>query len=116
MSGGLIAPVDVLSAFHDEVKNFAVTTTIVINDLTGSDSNQTMHSVQVVRASLPVAWVTALAGDLSALLQTSISLCPSWRNFSWKNGSKKNKSWQFKKIKTLHYIFKNQVTKNLEHL
>lgn len=46
---------DVLPAFHDEVKKSAVTTTVVINDLTGSDSNQTIDSAQLVRASLPVA-------------------------------------------------------------
>lgn len=44
MPGGWIAPVDVLPAFHDEVKKSVVTTTVVINDLTGSDSNQTIDS------------------------------------------------------------------------
>lgn len=47
---------DGLLAFHDEVKKLAVTTTVMINDLTGSDSNQTVVSgVQLDCASLPVA-------------------------------------------------------------
>lgn len=84
MPGGWIAPVDVLPAFHDEVKKFAATTTVVINDLTGSDSNQTIDSgVQLARVSVPVASVTSLAGDPSAS-PIDNSLCPSWRNFSWK--------------------------------
>lgn len=67
---------DVLLVVHDEVKKFAVTTTVVINDLTGSDSNQTIGSAQLVRASLPVTRVAALPGDLSAST-ANISLCPS---------------------------------------
>lgn len=58
---------DGLPAFHDEVKKLAVTTTVMINDPTGSDSNQTVVSgVQFDCASLPVAWIMTLAGDLSA--------------------------------------------------
>lgn len=57
LPGGWIAPVDGLPAFHDEVKKLAVTTTVMINDPTGSDSNQNVVSgVQLDYTSLPVAW------------------------------------------------------------
>jgi len=47
--------VDGLPDFHDEVKKLAVTTTVMINDPTVSDSNQTIVSrVQPDCASLPV--------------------------------------------------------------
>lgn len=103
MPGGWIAAVDVLPAFHDEVKNLAVTTTVVINDLTGSDSNQAIDSVQLVRAGLPVAWVTALAGDLS-VSPTDISLCPSSRSLSWKYGRNQNKSLQKNLNITIYFL------------
>ena len=62
LPGGWIAPVDGLPDFHDEVKKLAVTTTVMINDPTVSDSNQTIVSrVQPDCASLPVTWVTTLA-------------------------------------------------------
>ncbi len=52
---GGIAPVNSLSAFRDEVKKLAVTTTVMINDPTGSDSNQTTVSgVHFDCTSLPV--------------------------------------------------------------